>query len=871
MRVYDGKHSSTNLLKYVNRLRSAVQVPNLLLNIQLSSAAQAHANDLATVGYEGTEDPHSGSDGSRPLDRVERTGYLDYLHSVQEYIVEKQIPNIQGYAYIGENALRATPDYDGSAKSIIDAWEKSSGHYANIINSEYKECGFGVSIDDENRAIYVNVFGCIRLRRSTGEDENLPDYIIELIKEEKFSRYHYPLEVWTTNTGFDWSRDKEEVNEDGEVVSVPIDSLTLSIPGIGEEHLVRPFWSSSILECTYDGRMFGFLPPLLIVQAPNYTLGNIEEESVWNISDCSQDWEKTFNDLPIPPGSYFSVRMFFYIHDKVFERAPFLGYFETGFITGGLITSKEVIYNIPMYDVSIFGNTVEHIVPSDHYGCSVGEFVYLLKTSEKNEYEEEEKVDFEQGDIEIKQSNKPSDAFWYSTSYRIVPIDFFNGMHLESDLNLGYSRATKISLGWNFEQGMDTKRYDGVITEMFYSSDEAEVEITIGSRKVIKRLPILFHCYEGNSDTDGGSGVFQVGDNVHIIVPGLDDWYNAYIVTLEIKSGESDDVLRECSYGIIIKPTFNGIIATQAPCTLILNIRNGNTGEEVELKSTLFNDLYPPPYPELHDCVVFQKSAIPEWFNSVSSEMKVFLALNHRELLQYGTIAIPESAFWPYYFASGETDPDNGIYGVGASWISLDEGPYRIVDRVELDYPLIGRSEDRLYWNYSSYDVWHIDFPLKVCKSTPVGGGKSYWAHMTVPLTSSDGKSVYMMVDTPNPTCRACKQPYMYNNNDVSNNWCDDNWFFPFNDGDGYSQNEKHIGELIIITGETGLNPTFTTNTYESAKVYDYMDPDHNRTRPPSSGNYVMEMVDLPERWLTDLEYMISIYRDQGRPYVDCL
>ena len=59
------------MLDSVNALRQAAGVPAVQLNAQLNAAAATHARDMSVQNRPW----HFGSDGSSPLDRVQRVGY----------------------------------------------------------------------------------------------------------------------------------------------------------------------------------------------------------------------------------------------------------------------------------------------------------------------------------------------------------------------------------------------------------------------------------------------------------------------------------------------------------------------------------------------------------------------------------------------------------------------------------------------------------------------------------------------------------------------------------------------------------------------------------------------------------------------------
>ncbi|MRX49281.1 CAP domain-containing protein [Paracoccus sp. S-4012] len=63
------------ILGEVNALRAASGAPPVQLNPQLTAAAEAHARDMSAQNRAW----HFGSDGSSPIDRVQRAGYAGRL------------------------------------------------------------------------------------------------------------------------------------------------------------------------------------------------------------------------------------------------------------------------------------------------------------------------------------------------------------------------------------------------------------------------------------------------------------------------------------------------------------------------------------------------------------------------------------------------------------------------------------------------------------------------------------------------------------------------------------------------------------------------------------------------------------------------
>lgn len=89
----------------------------LELEARLTVAAQAHADDMAASGTMS----HTGSDGSRPDERIARTGYAP--------------------AAWGENVAAGYPTVD----AVMAGWLGSDGHCANLMNPGFTDFGAGAS------------------------------------------------------------------------------------------------------------------------------------------------------------------------------------------------------------------------------------------------------------------------------------------------------------------------------------------------------------------------------------------------------------------------------------------------------------------------------------------------------------------------------------------------------------------------------------------------------------------------------------------------------------------------------------------------------------------------------------------------------
>jgi len=103
------------VLALVNKERQAAGVKPLRLNAQLTSAAEAHSQDMALNDYLA----HQGLDGRSSEARILATGYNAFVTA----------ENVAGGL--------ATPE------TVVQAWMDSPGHRANILNSNLTEMGVG--------------------------------------------------------------------------------------------------------------------------------------------------------------------------------------------------------------------------------------------------------------------------------------------------------------------------------------------------------------------------------------------------------------------------------------------------------------------------------------------------------------------------------------------------------------------------------------------------------------------------------------------------------------------------------------------------------------------------------------------------------
>ncbi|NIZ09656.1 CAP domain-containing protein [Pseudooceanicola sp. HF7] len=106
------------VLDSVNTLRAAAGAGSLQLNSELTAAAQTHSNDMSNQGRPW----HFGSDGSSPIDRVQRVGYPGVL--VGETISETFETEIETLAaWMDEEDTRRII-LDPSATDLGFAWHQ---------------------------------------------------------------------------------------------------------------------------------------------------------------------------------------------------------------------------------------------------------------------------------------------------------------------------------------------------------------------------------------------------------------------------------------------------------------------------------------------------------------------------------------------------------------------------------------------------------------------------------------------------------------------------------------------------------------------------------------------------------------------------
>lgn len=134
--AYATNMSAGGLLQATNTQRQQNGATTLSLNSQLTQAAQAKANDMATRNYWS----HNTPEGTQPWVFVQNAGYQ--------------------YLKAGENLAYG---FDSSDEAIV-GWMNSPTHKANLLDTAFKEVGFGIANNADyqsngNQTIVVAMYG----------------------------------------------------------------------------------------------------------------------------------------------------------------------------------------------------------------------------------------------------------------------------------------------------------------------------------------------------------------------------------------------------------------------------------------------------------------------------------------------------------------------------------------------------------------------------------------------------------------------------------------------------------------------------------------------------------------------------------------
>jgi uncharacterized protein YkwD len=154
-----------DLLAGHNRERREAGLPPLTASPKLAEAALRHARDMAERDFMS----HTGSDGSTPAERVDRTGY--------------------GYRSVGENVAAGYPD----PEAVLEGWMDSPPHRENILG-DFGEIGLARVTAPDGRPYWAAEFA----RPWSGiEPAKAADRLLAAINEARKAAGKEPL---TTNT-----------------------------------------------------------------------------------------------------------------------------------------------------------------------------------------------------------------------------------------------------------------------------------------------------------------------------------------------------------------------------------------------------------------------------------------------------------------------------------------------------------------------------------------------------------------------------------------------------------------------------------------------------------------------------------------------
>jgi hypothetical protein len=134
--AYAAEMSQNGLLSGTNAERTSRGLPAFSLNSKLNQAAQAKANDMVARDYWS----HNTPDGEQPWVFFKNAGYA--------------------YKKAGENLAYG---FSTSNETIV-GWMNSDGHRANILDTSYKDVGFGFAnsanfVGTGNETIVVAMYG----------------------------------------------------------------------------------------------------------------------------------------------------------------------------------------------------------------------------------------------------------------------------------------------------------------------------------------------------------------------------------------------------------------------------------------------------------------------------------------------------------------------------------------------------------------------------------------------------------------------------------------------------------------------------------------------------------------------------------------
>ncbi|MFQ3632936.1 CAP domain-containing protein [Roseiflexus sp.] len=117
-----------------NQYRVTAGCAPLTVSSQLTTAAAAHSQDMATNNFFS----HTGSDGSTPWQRIQRTGY--------------------SYSTAAENIAAGYR----TAEQVVQGWYNSDGHRRNMLNCNLREIGVAYADGGSYGRYWTQVFATPR-------------------------------------------------------------------------------------------------------------------------------------------------------------------------------------------------------------------------------------------------------------------------------------------------------------------------------------------------------------------------------------------------------------------------------------------------------------------------------------------------------------------------------------------------------------------------------------------------------------------------------------------------------------------------------------------------------------------------------------
>lgn len=158
--------SIADLAARINRERTTRGMIPYALSASLSTAAQAHADDISRTGV----NSHTGSDGSDVRERVARAGYGAYSWGRR----------------VGENWA-----WYADAGTAMNMWMNSEPHNHNILHPVYREFGIGIAPGKPGTFIFVVDFGAqpnvLPIFIQTDERDGSPFHVSLVLSNETYA------------------------------------------------------------------------------------------------------------------------------------------------------------------------------------------------------------------------------------------------------------------------------------------------------------------------------------------------------------------------------------------------------------------------------------------------------------------------------------------------------------------------------------------------------------------------------------------------------------------------------------------------------------------------------------------------------------